>query len=427
MSEQAIIPARATRVLETSKKMGQLAKKEISDGIQAKQAGKPVTWMGLSGILEPLRAFDIVQQFPENYGTATAAAGSAPACIEYTTNYGFPRDLCSYFTINFGYVMGAKDRSDLKFPGGGLSMPDFLVIDTTNCIHRTGWWRTINEILKVPFFVVDSPWLSQRTSIDNIDEHFVEYLAPQIRELISFLEDVTKQKFEEDSLKQAMVWSRQGQELAWEIVQLQCKTVPCPAGADDYVYLLYAINCLAGTRLGADMLREARDEIKVRIERKESVVPEEKYRLLFMGNPSYFALGIYSYVHKYGAVFVADPVLFNAFCNPFSPLDLEHPYESLAKEYMGKWLNFSYDKCTKWQDFYIAESKADGIVYCGQKGCKASSGSLLFLRDRAEEQGLPTLWLEMEQADPEGYDPVRVASQMDAFMEVVTERRRSRS
>jgi len=61
----------------------------------------------------------------------------------------------------------------------------------------------------------------------------------------------------------------------------------------------------------------------------------------------------------------------------------------------------------KWQDFYIAESKADGIVYCGQKGCKTAWGPLLLLIDSAEEQGLPNLWREMEQADPEGHDPGR--------------------
>ena len=166
---------------------------------------------------------------------------------------------------------------------------------------------------------------------------------------------------------------------------------------------------VAGAQESVDVSTEARHKIRARTEKAQGAIPAGKHRLLFMGNPSCYALGSHSYIRKYGAVFVCDPVIFNAFCNPFSPRDLEQPYERLAREYMGKWLNFSYDKWAKWQDFFITESKVGAVVSCGQKGCKASSGSPMFLRDGAAEQRLPTLWREMEQADPEGYDPGKVA------------------
>lgn len=420
MTEEPVIPARAKRVLETSRKMGAVAKAEIATAIEAKQIGKPVAWAGVGSLGELLRCFDIAVTFPENYGTATAAAGVAPPCIETTLQWGFPRSQCSYFTINFGFAAGVKDRSDIQFPGGGMPVPDFLLMDDTYCVHRVGWFRTVSELLKIPLFVVDGPFLSKRQSFDRIDDYAVEYLASQLKEAVLFLEEQTGQRFDEDKLKEIMRLSNQTTQLFGELVELSGKTVPCPVATEDFAYLLYALNCLIGTQVSVDLLREARDEVKARIERGEGVVPEEKHRLLFWGNPPYYALGVLSYPHRYGAVFVSAPMLFITFTNPWLPLDPEKPFESLARRYLCQYLNFSFDKCAELQDCVIREYRIDGIFYLVNIGCKPATAPQYYLKSLAEERhGLPTVLLELEQADPEGYDPVRVASALDVFMEMV--------
>lgn len=428
MSQQeAGIPERAALWLETSKRIGPLAKKTVTEAFEARQAGKPVAWVHLGGVMELVRAFDIALLYPENYCTAIAAAGVASPCIDVAVNRGFPRYACSYFTINFGQVAGAQGRPDLKFPGGGLAMPDLLVGDAVSCVHRIGWWRAIDEVLKVPLFVFDGPLLSQRMTRGKVDNHVIEYMTSKMKELVSFLEEHTGQKLDEERLKQVMKLSEESTQLAWEIVELSGKTVPCPSGLEDFVYLLYALNCMLGTQESVDYLRAGRDELKARVQRGESALAEEKYRLLFSGNVPYYALGVLSYPHKYSAIFVGDPLLCLTFCNPLVPLDLERPYETLARKYLGYWLNLSYEKCVQWQDRFIEDYKVDGVVYCVQKGCKVASGPMWHMRNVAEEKhGLPTLFLEMEQADPVDYNPTQVAPALDNFIDVVATRKKER-
>ena len=157
MTEEAVIPARAKRVLETSRKMGAVAKAEIATAIEPKHICKPVAWAGVGSLGELLRCFDIAVTFPENYGTAIAAAGVAPPCIETTLKWGFPRSQCSYFTINFGFAAGVQDRSDIQFPGGGMPVPDFLLMDDTYCVHRVGWFRTVSELTELVFLLLPFP------------------------------------------------------------------------------------------------------------------------------------------------------------------------------------------------------------------------------------------------------------------------------
>ena len=242
MSEkEAGIPQRMTLSLETSKKLGALAKKEYSQAREYKEMGKPLIWSTVAGpLLELLRGFDVACLYPENNGAATAAAGIAPQCIDYAVDMGFPRDMCSYFTINCGFVAGAKDRSDLRFPAGGLPPPDMLIADSTACVHRVIWFRVIQRLLNIPMFTLDMPFFVQRMTWDRIDDHVLEYLVSQMKELISFVEEHTGQKFDEQRLKEAARLSYKSQVLFGEACDL-AKRVPCPFSVEDVAHILRAI------------------------------------------------------------------------------------------------------------------------------------------------------------------------------------------
>jgi benzoyl-CoA reductase/2-hydroxyglutaryl-CoA dehydratase subunit BcrC/BadD/HgdB len=262
---------------------------------------------------------------------------------------------------------------------------------------------------------------------DRVDKHVVEYEVAQFKELVSFLEQQTRQKFDQEKLKEVMNLSDEATRLAWEITKLQTMTIPCPSGLEDAAYMLYPLDCLIGTQESVDFFRAAKEELEARVAKGESALPEEKYRLMLSGNLPYYALGVLSYPHKYGAIFVGDPLLTLTFSNPMIPLDLDRPLETLARKYMGYWLNLSFEKHVDWQDYFVRECNIDGIVYLTQRGCKIASSPLPYLKTIAEEKyGMPTLLMEMEQADPRDYSPVKVASQLDSFIEVVAARKEER-
>lgn len=119
-----------------------------------------------------------------------------------------------------------------------------------------------------------------------------------------------------------------------------------------------------------DCLKETKVELEARVARGKSALLEEKYELVCMGNSPYYALGVLSYVHKYGAIFVAVRVLPLTFSNPMIPLDLDKPLETLARKYSSYYLNLSFDRQVEWQDYFTKECKVDGNLYLTQRGYK---------------------------------------------------------
>jgi benzoyl-CoA reductase/2-hydroxyglutaryl-CoA dehydratase subunit BcrC/BadD/HgdB len=407
--------------------VGKYSKKIYAEAVEAKEQGKPVIWIHLAGIIDLIRAFDVASLAPENNAAACAATGIAPKLIEVSTEkWGFDRSLCSYFTINFGFAAEGRNWQGVKFPSGGLTMPDLLIGDCLSCIHRVGWWRWLEKILKVPTFIFDGPLFAQGMDFTKPDPSVIGYMVSQMRETITFMEEHTGQKFDLDRFREVLRKSEKATKLAYEISTLCGETIPAPAGVEDFAHWLFALNVLRGTQDSVDFLQTAYNEVQARTANKQAMVPEERYRLFVSGNLPYYALGILSYVHRYGAACVGD-WLYRVFCNPEIPFDYEKPLESYAQHILGYALNWSYEKNWQYHEKTLKDYGIDGIIFFVQKGCKVVSGPLWHARNMAEKVfGLPTIIFELEQADPGDYSPVQVAGRLDAFMEVVATRKEAR-
>ncbi|MHB1420724.1 MAG: 2-hydroxyacyl-CoA dehydratase, partial [Bacillota bacterium] len=338
------IPDKATRVLESTKTLGQYMRKQFVEAAEKKREGIPVAWVHLGGVVDILRAFDIACLYPENFCAGCAASGVGPRLIEVATGeWGFDRDLCSYFTMNFGYVAEGRNWQDVKYPSGGLILPDILVGDCLSCVHRVGWWHWINRVLKVPSFIFEGPIMAQWMTSSNMDSHVIEYMVAQLKDLISFLEEHTGQKLDPKRLRQAVAASAESTRLAHELATLCGETIPCPAGVEDFAYWLAGVGALRGHADGISFLKTVKAEVEERVARGQGVLENEKYRIYCSGNLPYYALGMLNYIHRYGGVFVGDWI-YRCFCNPEVELDPDNPLESLAKHYLGYALNISYDK-----------------------------------------------------------------------------------
>lgn len=75
MAEIRTIPDKVSRVLESTKVLGKLIRKQFTEAAEWKEAGKPVAWVHLGGVIDILRAFDIACLYPENFCAGCAASG----------------------------------------------------------------------------------------------------------------------------------------------------------------------------------------------------------------------------------------------------------------------------------------------------------------------------------------------------------------
>jgi benzoyl-CoA reductase/2-hydroxyglutaryl-CoA dehydratase subunit BcrC/BadD/HgdB len=151
-------------------------------------------------------------------------------------------------------------------------------------------------------------------------------MVSQWEDCISFIKDVTGHKYDPEKLNEALEWSYKTAEVEREIYQLR-KAVPAPMSSADGFACAYPRLYLMGTQRCYDFFVALRNELKERVEQKIGVIPEEKFRLMWYGLPTWFNMGIFNYFEKIGGVFVWETFYNTGLLPPRRP---EDPIKEMA-------------------------------------------------------------------------------------------------
>ena len=387
---------------------------------------KKVGYVTGAGLVDLTWVFDnVLPVYPENFNAACASKQITPPLLEIAEGAGYARELCGYFRNHTGYLLGGKDL-DLPFPGGGIPMPDFLLGDSGSCSFHLKWWRETERILgyKVPTYLVEIPYIPPRMSLEAVEAHYLEYTVKQIKGALAFLEQVTGQKLNEDRLKEVVRLSSEASVLFEEMQQLR-KAVPSPAGSEDILSCLMPLVQWSGTQQCVDFCRNLRDEVKAKVDAGVGVIKEEKLRILFDNIPPWFTLGIFNYLHNFNAVSVMETYTYY-FHYSRGKLDPDKPYESLARKYLyGCWFMTSVKQTVEnLVSRHVLDFKVDGVISYALYGCKIATGFLPYqARYLQEKHGIPTLLLEGDMVDPRDYADGPVKNRVDAFLEMLLDRK----
>ena len=181
--------------------------------------------------------------------------------------------------------------------------------------------------------------------------------------------------------------------------------------------------------------RSLYQELQDRIAKKLSVIPDEKYRLLWgWGLPIYSYLRIFNIMEELGAV----PVMMTAI-NCFRPYTDESfekytdPYERMA---LGKFrlTNHSIGRANKLhvtQDVldvieFCRDFQCDGVVLNATPSCRPRTIGQMAAIEMLKNTGIPVLTLENDMTDSRTVDEQRIRSSLESFMEVVDTAKRRR-
>ncbi|MBC7217950.1 MAG: 2-hydroxyacyl-CoA dehydratase, partial [Candidatus Caldatribacterium sp.] len=107
---------------------------------------KKVAWASLFFPSEFLHAASFAPFYPEIGAGLVAALGFAHLPLAEAEKAWFSQDLCSYHRESIGMSL-------LRF----FPKPDFLFATSTICQGTVGFFETLQEIWKVPLFLVDVP------------------------------------------------------------------------------------------------------------------------------------------------------------------------------------------------------------------------------------------------------------------------------
>lgn len=186
-----------------------------------------------------------------------------------------------------------------------------------------------------------------------------------------------------------------------------------------------------GTQDAYDFYKMLYEELKEKNERREGVVDDEKYRLVWgAGLPSWFALADFQYFNAKGAVFAAETTYRVA--EKLARLDIpktDDPLEHIAWRLIRYYTHW-YDAARKRPGSipaveriieYIEDYKCDGVVFHSAFSCQSWHAGIMLQAATLKKvyKDIPILIMEGDIVDISSYNEADIHNKIDAFIETL--------
>ncbi len=414
MSEE---PEKKTRKrLRANAALRQIIEEFYADGHRAKAEGRPVGWIPpMNGLIELFYAMDIHPIFPENWAPICAAIGTNAANFDSCAARGYSPDLCGYFRNNVGYALEGINAEGQ--PLGGLPEPDFLISFGAGCVPTMKTFQVLCDHFDVPVFRADLP----QVAMEDIAEHHVSYGVTQIKRLIGFLEGLTGRPLDMDRLSRAVAYTDEACRI-WDEIMETRRAVPSPFSAAE-IGIMFVMVTRHGTRVAVDFLADVLSEVRDKVARGEGVIPNERLRLFWDNIPLWHNMRLFNYFEKWDAVVVAETYT-SAWTMRMDP---DRPLESIARKSLVSYPLVSCVSLEKRIELIrkaVAEYSIDGAILHSNRSCKPiSMGQMDIQRVLLDELGVPSVVFDGDHMDPEKFSTAQFQTRVDAFMEMLLERK----
>jgi len=380
--------------------------------------GRKVAYLFVPGnVIELVRCFDMLPVYPEINALQCGIKKVAGELILQAENLGYSSDVCGYVKNDIGLML-----SDRMSPFGQLPKPDLLVCNYSGCNTFVKWFEALAHFYGAELFVLDIPYLRER-SPSTAD---ITYVVSQLEELANVCARVSGVPFDRDRLRHVLELSAKAERL-WVEVLHTAQGRPSPFDAYfEAVFYMAPLNILRGTEGCVEYYRLLLEELRARSAENRGPIPEEKFRVVIEGPPpwphfrSFWELfkrwgvcAVASTYSKVGGLF--DQGIYH---------DPSRPLESIAEYAMNSYTNWNLGLRLDLLKRYAKEYNADAVVIHSTKSCRSFSVGQADFRDAlTKEEGIPTLMVESDLADPRYYSEAQIKNRIDAFFESLTHRR----
>lgn len=353
----------------------------------AARAGRPVLCCGMFVPHELFVGMDIPYYIAENHGVMTFQSDieGGIALFDTAERAGMASDICSPHRAATGLALLGRSLQ-----------PQAVVHTATTCDQTIKLYEVLADIHKVPNFLIDTPYGARPADI--------AYAKENMQELIAFLEQQFNAKLDPAKLREALEISHEAYSYWEKICELR-KAVPCPTGGREAVKDTTILLVAAGRQESVDYFKARYQELKDKVDKKEGIIPDEKYRLAWLYVLPFFDLKMADWLQDtYKAVIVLDTFGIN---NPDITLDPEDPLGFLAKKPLKR--RFTYWSFAPSKEAMVVEDlaqmcrdfKADAAVLLSHWSCQQWCGMTQMLRDKIiKDVGIPFLTVNGDLLDP---------------------------
>lgn len=373
----------------------------------AKDPARKVAWCTSVGPAEILRAMGFEVFFPENHGAMLGATRVCMDTIPVANANGYSPEICSYLTSDVGAYMKGITPLTKAFGIEEIPRPDVLVYNTNQCKDVMHWFEYYAGEFDCPIFGIHPP-----TNLPGIKQEYIDDVARQFEELITFLEPIMGTPMDPEKLKQCVALSREATNL-WSEVLDMARLKPSPLTFFDGTIYMGPIVVLRGTQIAVDYYRDLLAELKD----KPAAVENERKRIYWDGMPVWGRLRALSNIFSENNACVVASTYCNSWVFPdFDPLD---PLASMAKAYIKIFINRNDHFKEDYIEKMVRDFNIDGVVFMAARTCPNNSNAYYNLPRKLKNKGIPTIIIDGDLCDLRCYSDEQSTTLIEAFLETI--------
>lgn len=352
---------------------------------------------------------NLVHAVEEPFYTILPGANDQHASHYFTDiidSYGLPSDSCR----NSSLVCGVAIDDELPYFGA------CLVTSNAPCDSSVMNSSIVERRLKIPTIQGCTPMRWE-------DEDTREYAIAHVKEVIKFIEDNTGEKFDWDAFKETVEQYNEETRIHYELWELaKSPYYPVPS-VPNLLYRSFQLSFSSGLNkecapIGREMLKICEECV----EKKVNLRPKTRHRALVCGAPASYYMHFSTWMYEcwgVNTVAVLNNLSHHEIIDTSSREEMLFGVAQLWEQaIMRRHLVGGYEHMLEMFEEY-ERFNCDMIVYYDDITCKGSKSMTGIIQDKANEKGIPIVWISHDLIDPRSIPRDEMRKQFNIFMSTV--------
>lgn len=407
------------RGLACTRDFGRYQREWFADVQQRAADGEPVAVVDVDVPHEVLVAMDIPYVVAPWWASVCASKQTGPRYLQALADRGYPHDHAQYAALGFASSLAGGEG-----PWGGLPRPSlFITHGTVGPEYRiTELWA---EECQAPLFAFDrcydpTPprnWWS-RISTDwdeSLSSTGLDLMAAQIGEMAQWLTAHTGRRLDPQRLGEAMDLMNEQTTILGAVRDLVDSASPAPADISETIPATMIPQWHGGTRWGRDAAAALLAELRDRVDSGAGESVAERVRLMWIGNPLWYDLGLYGRLRASHGAAVTWSMYLAIAADGYHRQDHGRPFRTLAARHMP---HRDLLSLPPWNVEWLVDQARRSNARAAVNMVSASiPRGPRFIKAALEAAGIPVLEINADAVDPTVTGPEHIEQQLGRFIE----------